>query len=655
MCGLSAILTWDDGQDLPSALLRMHAQIPHRGPDGEGFAFVDQHYRATPVPHTDAVRSMSAPAPLRLGYGFRWLQIQDRSSTGAQPMQSHDGSLWLIFNGEIYNFQELRAELQHEGQPFRSQSDSEVILAAYQRWGTQCFARFCGMWAIVLADLRSRRVIISRDRFGIKPLFYAFEGQQLRLASEIKQLLAASRQQKPANLRLVSHFLQGVRLHHGEETFFTGIMAVPPATYASIDLTTPACAPLQFQPYWQLATAIESPARPMPSFPEACALFEELLRTTVAAHSVAQVPLGCLLSGGLDSSTLAALLRAGQAPSQAALPSFSLVMRGYPDLDESPHIHAVCRHLKLPNFQTTLDAAWLQAQMATISWTHEEPLIGPAWVAQYCIYRYAASHGMRVILDGQGADEFLAGYPRHQYALWHDRLSRKQFGALGQELACLIYTNPSLLFEGARRLGQRLCQRWREQHRGSQEYAWLSRDMRADDTAHPPEAPASVAGYPHSRLHQMLAYDIQYGNLKTVLAVGDRNSMAHAIESRVPYLDHRLIEFAFQVPEHYKIGRGLRKRLLRRVAARYLPARVVYRGDRIGFGLPVSQWLRDDLYSTLQAIPSASIIRDAALFERPKLTAFIERADPRQAAHAAVLWRLYALWQWAETYQVALR
>ena len=255
MCGISAIIDFEAGQALPEGLLRMHAPIPHRGPDGAGFLLVQADYRVCFTRHAEAIPSLPCTHPWRLGLAFRWLKIQDVTDVAAQPMCSRDQSVWLLFNGEIYNFAELRAELQRCGHQFTTQSDTEVVLAAYQEWRQACFARFRGMWAMVLVDLNGKKVVISRDRFGIKPLYYCIDGTRLLLASELKQLVAAAPTQAQANLQLVCHFLHGAPLHHGEETFFRGMMALPPATYAEIDLTLPRVAPLVCKPYWDLTTS----------------------------------------------------------------------------------------------------------------------------------------------------------------------------------------------------------------------------------------------------------------------------------------------------------------------------------------------------------------------------------------------------------------
>ena len=226
----------------------MHEQIPHRGPDGEGFTLVDDAWRAFTA-RTAGELSASAASKLRLGMAFRWLQIQDPGEAAAQPMASPDGSVWLMFNGEVYNFQEIGRELAQLGHRFASASDTEVILAAYMQWGTGCFRRLNGMWAMILLDLRDRKLIVCRDRFGIKPLFYYRGAERLIFASEVKQVLAAG-VPAVANRPAVARFIANLRPETPEETYFKDIFAQPAATFAEISLQAPA--DITFQPYWKL-------------------------------------------------------------------------------------------------------------------------------------------------------------------------------------------------------------------------------------------------------------------------------------------------------------------------------------------------------------------------------------------------------------------
>src|SRR5262245_27499524 len=227
MCGISAIIDPTGSPGLISRLFAMHAVIRHRGPDGESFLVVDDRGSTTRSETPDQLRAAATP---RVGLAFRRLKICDLSEAAAQPMASSDGQTWIAFNGEIYNFRELRSELKAKGRYFRTTGDTEVALAAYEQWGTKCFDRLDGMWAIAILDLHRKRLVVSRDRFGIKPLFWKFEsGRTLLLASEIKQLLAASATGPRSNRPLISMFLRGHRYPMLEETFFEGIRAVPPA------------------------------------------------------------------------------------------------------------------------------------------------------------------------------------------------------------------------------------------------------------------------------------------------------------------------------------------------------------------------------------------------------------------------------------------
>ena len=229
MCGLSTIIDFEPGKQLLQSLLAMHKSISHRGPDGEGFTLLDAAWHTVSA-RTPAELPLSTASQLRVGMAFRWLQIQDPGEAAAQPMPSPDGSVWLMFNGEVYNFQEIGRELAQLGHRFASVSDTEVILAAYMRWGSGCFSRLNGMWAMILLDLRDRKIIISRDRFGIKPLFYYRSQQRLIIASEVKQLLAAGAPAL-ANRAAVARFIRNRRPATPEETFFKDIFAQPAATF----------------------------------------------------------------------------------------------------------------------------------------------------------------------------------------------------------------------------------------------------------------------------------------------------------------------------------------------------------------------------------------------------------------------------------------
>src|SRR4051794_9491911 len=424
MCGLSAIVEFGPVGVLPF-LLQMHDQIAHRGPDGEGFAIWNAAMQGIVTRSRDEL-IQSAPAEPRIAAAFRWLKIQDPHESAAQPMLSPDGSTCLLFNGEIYNFGEIRAELQKLGHRFASVGDTEIILAAYAEWGLDCFKRLNGMWAIILINLRDQKIIISRDRFGIKPLFYHFSSNRLVIASEIKQIIAAG---VPANANrsAVARFIRGIRPQRPEETFFDKVYAQPAGTYAELSLVS-APSEISFDPYWQFEPVLRSPT---PSLAEAASELEQLLRQSVSEHMLGRAALGHLISGGLDSSVLAALAvpvyaRRGQRGVGA-----SMVLERNTPHDESVYIDEVSKALDFRSCRSTLTPAWLKANMARATWTQEEPLAGIAVAAQFLAYETAGLQGVRVVLDGQGSDELFAGYPLHQLVALTDWLPR---GSLRQVL-----------------------------------------------------------------------------------------------------------------------------------------------------------------------------------------------------------------------------
>ena len=645
MCGLSAIVDFEPSERLLQAMLAMHARIPHRGPDGEGFAVLDADWKAVGARTTSELHS-SAPPRLRVGMAFRWLQIQDPGEAAAQPMASPDSSVWLMFNGEIYNFREIGQELAQLGHRFASVSDTEVILAAYMQWGSDCFRRLNGMWAIVLLDLRDRKIVISRDRFGIKPLFYHRSQKRLIIASEVKQLLAAGAPAL-ANRPAVARFVANLRPAMPEETYFEDIFAQPAATFAEIGLQAPA--DISFQPYWRLDGAAVDPAA-APPLGDTCAKLDDLLKQSVAEHMVAQAPLGHLISGGLDSSLLAALAapnypRRGKRGMGASM----VLPAGASRYDESAYIDQVVTALQFESFRSELSSDWLKANIGRITTAQEEPVAGMAVAGQFLAYETAARHGARVVLDGQGADEIFAGYPRHQFTVLKDHIRRRALVPLLRESTSLLRHDAQVLRDFWRltilpRLGRGL-------RLGSR--AAAPDFLRLQGNHGPPRRmSAARCGTGSSALDQELLTDVFIGNLRPVLAMTDRNAMAHSIEARVPYVDRRIIEFAFGLPDRYKIGAGKRKRILRLLAERYLPKAIVARVDRIGFGVPIEQWLATGFRAELAALPDGAVFGRSTLVDRSRLRDYIDEFLAGRHHESGTIWRLYAIDVWARAYAV---
>ena len=638
MCGISVLLDPSGSPDSLSRLLRMHAVIPHRGPDGEGYLLVDGEGTASHAGKAEQLRSSA----VRAGIAFRRLKICDLSEAAAQPMGSADGRIWIAFNGEIYNFRSLRKTLEAAGRAFRSSGDAEVVLAAFEEWGEQCFARFEGMWAIAVLDLRGNRLVVSRDRFGIKPLLWSMDDTgAILFASEAKQLLAATQGMPRSNRPLVEMFLRGHRYPTLEETFFEGIRAVPPATWCAIDLARPERP--TFRPYWRLADFASG--RSDLSYADAAAHAEELLSRAVVSHRHADVKVGALLSGGLDSSILVALAHRNDAPK---LPTYSLGYRdAAPAVCEMRFVDAMTRRDGIENHETTFDAPWIAANTDRILWTLEEPPLAMPAFAQFRLFEHCAQYGATVILDGQGSDEITAGYPYHQRAFIKQRMLRAQPLAMIAELRAI-----------ARREGRSAPGVFndffiRPYLRRSPRYSWI-----ADGGARANRAEFAFArqdyGPDRSLVNRQLYFDVRWGNVKIVLGYGDRNAMAHSIEARVPYFDRAFVEFLFSLPDAYKIGNGDRKRMLRDIARRYVPHQITERSDRMGFGTPDEIMIRGPLQDAMTDAIEDPDFRRAGWTNAPAASRFL--LDFQHAVHDdyRAVWRLFALSRWARRFSVRL-
>lgn len=654
MCGISVVCESGPAPATIDRLRAMHARVPHRGPDGEGWLAVDPDWRITVTRTEDALRQAVGEGPILAAAAFRWLCIQNADPSSNQPMGTAAGDVWALFNGEIYNHDDLRRTLIAEGWTFRTRSDTEALIVAYQHWGAECFTRLNGMWAAVIVDTRRRSITISRDRFGIRPLFYRLDAGRVLFGSEAKQLVTMDGGRARADIHAVSGFLSG-RRPPPDGTYFTGVRAVPAATYATFPLNGRAPASLDFKPYWRLESAGVSPQAEL-SLADASAHLERLLADAVGLQSVAAVPVGALLSGGLDSSVLSAVLvdtrrRAGHSSSLVSLtPTGATGV-----LDERPFMHAMAAALAgedVTAIESSLDGDGVATSMDRVTWHQEEPLQSIALVGQYHAFRAAADHGVRVVLDGTGSDEMFGGYPRHQWARLLGRIGDGRWWSGTREFSDAWRGEPfrEWFLEAASASVRRRRDRWVSAGRP----AWIHRDLPTS------RGVASLRRRPGlemsrlTRLSRMTWTDLTMGNVPGVLAIGDRNAMAHSVESRVPYLDHRLVEFAFGLPDQFKTCGGDVKIVLRDVAKRRLPRLVAERRGRIGFGMPIVDWMRQSLRpSILDAVDSADVAA-SGVFDRTRAQRFV--TDFMQGRHqdSVAVWRIYALARWLDVYAVTL-
>jgi asparagine synthase (glutamine-hydrolysing) len=570
MCGIAGIV-WRD-RERPAGLAeirRMNHALFHRGPDGGG------EYAAGPV-----------------ALGHRRLSIIDLTTLGHQPMASDDGDLVLVFNGEIYNYLELREELGVKGVRFRSQCDTEVLLKAYEAWGPSCVERFNGMWAFAIHDRRRRQVFLSRDRFGIKPLCYVDDPTRFAFASEEKALLAAFPDLRAVNAAMLHHFLPSGAVDDGLETFFAGVKSLPPAHNMILDLDGGA---VRAWPYW---TVEPEAFRERRVGPDPVETLRGLLESAVRLQMRADVPVGTCLSGGIDSSALVCFMRDLHPD---AIHTFSGLYKGK-DYDEEEYVRAVRDHAGARGHDIRREPNGdLLDDLATITWHQDMPTAGPGLYTQFNVME-RASRTVKVILDGQGADELFAGYLHYYPQRISDLLAAKGWRDRMEGYA--------LMAQVARRFGPK----WLSRVKGSLalrgaralfEAGRLLRRHAAPASAEPPpfhpRLAAAVKGreiqrdlqalYPDSlsnTLHNQLATQ----SIPALLHYEDRNSMAFSVEARVPFLDHRIVEFALGLPPEFKIRDSWTKWVLRKAAEPKLPATVTWRRSKLGYPTPVARWIR---------------------------------------------------------------
>ncbi len=607
MCGIYGI--WHrDGQPVDLTALRTAtSRLRHRGPDDEGYLLANPALGAcTPYAGAETDRRLGLP-PLdhaggkqdSLAFGFRRLAILDLSPTGHQPMASADGRFWIVFNGEIYNYIELRAELQRLGHCFRSGSDTEVILAAYAQWGEACLNRLNGMWAFAIWDREQRTLFLARDRFGVKPLYYAAIGRTFTFASEIKALVGPHALPFKPEPLAVYQFLTDGRLpspQHGA-TFFAGVRALPPGHCLRID----AASPVAPRRYYDVA--LPDNHHRAQATNDILVMYRDLFIDAVRLELRSDVAVGTCLSGGIDSSSIVCavnhLMRQdGLSTAQIGerQKTFSAVYDSDGRYNERRHIERVLRataadgHFVIPTVER------LNVDLERLAWHQDEPFQSTSIFAQWCVMGLARERGVTVLLDGQGADEVLAGY--RPYARYLGDLLRHARGATFAREALLINA----------RSGQPALSLLRNAlifalPAPAIELAYVGRQMlrspalvlRSDFAAECRRA--ALADIPswceQSSLDRHLRDAVLESSLPHLLRYEDRNSMAFSIESRVPFLDHRLVEFVFQQAPHLRIRHGWTKWVHRQAMEGLLPDAIAWRSDKVGFETPEVAWQRD--------------------------------------------------------------
>jgi asparagine synthase (glutamine-hydrolysing) len=649
MCGISAILRFAGSPPLDLVDLgRMHDAQRHRGPDGEGSFTVDRNFVGARFGRVPAVHE-HPDTEFRLAAAVRRLRISDLRPEADQPLVSPDRRLAVMLNGAIYNFRELTAELAAAGHSFRTGSDTEVVMAAYRRWGPACFAKFNGMWAILIVDLDRRRVIGSRDRIGIKPFYYSLDGGRLLLASEpwaIAQTRSRGAQIEPARF---FEFLSGYPPRSSALSFFRDVNPVPPGTWFEIDLQGSAAVP-QFCSYWDLADfrASERPAMP---FAEAAARFRELLDQAIAWQSLADVKVGSLLSGGFDSSTIVMLWAELARARGSQVPDTFSIAWDDPQVSERPAIEAIAAKAGANSHILQLSHRDVWLGVDPVVKAQAQPLLGQELIAQYQVYGLARQHGDCVVMDGNGLDEVQAGLPSYEAQMVLERLTRLQLFDLMTELRCLANAYDYSYYHVMRSYLLTPLLRNLRESRGLPVYSWL--DARACDTRDRAWTDSFTIdrGHDRSHLNRILYRETRHTNIPAVLMYSDRNAMAHSVEARFPYLDHRLVELCFSLPASYKVGFGRRKKLLFETARRYLPRAVIESKTKKRFVL-MNNWmpLRGEHAATIREASRSPALAGLPYVDAPELHAFVDDYLAGKHDNGYAVWRVFTASRWLDLF-----
>jgi asparagine synthase (glutamine-hydrolysing) len=628
MCGICGILTLPGGRAASMEDVRaMTGILFHRGPDDEGF------HLAPPV-----------------ALGFRRLSIVDLAG-GHQPMSNEDGTVWIIFNGEIYNHKDIRAELERRGHRYSTRSDTETIVHAYEEYGDDCVQHLRGMFAFAIWDSRRQRLFCARDRLGIKPFYYALSEGRFAFASEIKSLFELPGLRPEMNRRALPEFF-ALGYHAGEETLFAGIHKLLPGHRLSIEVGAEKSTP-RIERYWDLDITPDTSLHTEEEYLERFrALFEESVRLRL----MSDVPLGVFLSGGLDSSAIAATM-AGMVGER--LKTFSV---GYAEdeFSELPFARQVANYLGAEYNEILLSADDFYSSLPQLIWQEDEPMVWPSSVALNFVSRLARQKVI-VVLTGEGSDELFAGYLKYRATLWNRRWSPLYRGLLPEFAQRGVR---SLLESSA--LPESLRRKLRHTflyHPDAFEriyfdnfYSVFPQELQAAlFTPELAEELRGVSAYAGSMAHfrdgdnESLLSRLLYLDIKTylveLLMKQDQMSMAASIESRVPFLDHKLVEFVMRIPAAHKVRYLRGKHLLRRSMEGRLPDEILNR-RKMGFPTPVKPWIRYRLFDRIAALLDDGRLAARGLL-RPEFIRDLLDAHRRGRVDATeALWRLlnFELW-----------
>lgn len=636
MCGICGKVASMHEIEMQDCIRSMSQRVVHRGPDDDGIY----------------VNSFSNEQTV--GLGHRRLSIIDLSRKARQPMSNEDDTLWMVFNGEIYNFRELRQELLRRGHRFQSESDAEVILHLYEEEGVNSLRRLGGMFAFAIWDVRKSRLLLCRDRLGIKPVVYSYSGKQFSFASEIKALLADPSLSRDIDFSALSLYLS-LSYIPAPWTIFKGIKKLEPGCYLVFENGK-----LKTHRYWDIPKPEEMES-PSSNFRNIKQDLFRLLQQAVKRRLVADVPLGAFLSGGIDSSIVVGLM--AQAMDRR-VKTFSIGYKDLPFYDETDHAREVAafhetdhRELRL-SYRDVIDA------IPAVLDDFDEPFADSSAIPTYILSRETRQE-VTVALSGDGADELFAGYRKYTGEFWYNYYSflpiRFREKILKKLSARLPRSRKNFVLESLRRTDKFIqgahdtlearVWAWREIFKSGMIYQLLLPEVRQMII---PENFRTIVmeglkGFDDDPINRMLHLDVTGSLPDDMLNKVDRMSMQHALEVRVPFLDHELVEFAFSIPGDLKLNRNKRKYILIETFKSLLPPRIQTR-PKWGFEVPISTWLKKELKPYIDRYLSESCITAQGIFNPKSVQELVASHMSGKQEMGWQLWNLIVFGHWHETY-----
>jgi asparagine synthase (glutamine-hydrolysing) len=624
VCGICGVIHFDRQRNVERAVLEaMNNQILHRGPDDAGF-YVSGN----------------------VGLAMRRLSIIDLK-TGQQPISNEEGTVWIVYNGEIYNHSKLRSRLEARGHHYRTKSDTETIVHLYEEYGRDCVRHLRGMFAFAIWDERRRRFFAARDRLGIKPFYYRRDGRAFLFASEIKSLLAHPSVRAELNRDVLPEYLAFGYLS-GEETLFAGIRKLLPGHTLELD----EAGTLRIEPYWDIPSSVSEATHSEKYYVDN---YREMLDDAVASHLMSDVPLGVFLSGGLDSSAIAALTTKIRGE---PIETFSV---GYEEASysELPYALKVAQHLGSVHHEVRVSSKEFFDAIPKLIWHEDEPLAWPSSVSLYFVARLARER-VTVVLTGEGSDETLAGYTRYPWTLWNSRFDRAYRHLAPVELRRWVR---EALAE-SQGLGPEMRRKLQHTFLGRDGSSWISfyfdnfysafaagdqMGLLADTDGWTPEAPYRNSLRSWEKSSGDLISRLLYTDIKTYLVElcmkQDNMSMAASIESRVPFLDHGLVEFAASIPSRYKT-RGLAGKCILKSAVRdLLPKSIIHR-RKMGFPTPFREWLTGQQLEVIENALLEPRSLKRGLFRPDVVQSCLSEHRVGKTDHSEQIWRLLNLELW---------